>query len=189
MGLGNLVTINIHDMLQLYREVGTPAAMFITFIESFLPFLPLTGFVVLNTAAYGLIKGFLFSWMGSILGCWCLYWIIRYCGKIKAVQRVTARPVFQSISEKFNKNGMIYTSTFFFLPVFPNFIVTIVAALNKMDFKKFAISSSVGIAGLIFMTSYGVSSVMTIFTHPVKLFVFIAMLIAYYLFSKRIQAK
>ena len=54
--------------------------MFIVFLESFLPILPLSVFVALNCNAFGFIGGVIISWIGTCIGsilCYLLFKFIR----------------------------------------------------------------------------------------------------------------
>lgn len=53
---------DILEILESYEALGPLPGIFMPMIESFLPILPLIVLVIANAAAYGLWKGFLFSW-------------------------------------------------------------------------------------------------------------------------------
>src|SRR5690625_7398142 len=67
----------IIDLLDKYAKLGPLPGIMLPFIEAFLPFLPLVVFVMANGVAYGLFKGFLYSWLGSFLGSISVFLIIR----------------------------------------------------------------------------------------------------------------
>lgn len=54
--------------MERFRHLGPAIPILLAFLESFLPPLPLVGIVALNVAAYGVVKGFLFTWTGAALG-------------------------------------------------------------------------------------------------------------------------
>ena len=61
-------TLNKEDIIELldkYESLGPLPGFLLPFVESFLPFLPIIVIVMGNAAAYGLWKGFLFSWTGA----------------------------------------------------------------------------------------------------------------------------
>lgn len=89
----------IMELLSDYERLGPIPGILLPFIEAFLPFLPLVVFVFANAAAYGLFKGFLYSWIGSSLGSILVFLVIRKLGnkrifkaiqKNKQVKKVTA---------------------------------------------------------------------------------------------------
>src|SRR5699024_5293350 len=77
--LNDIVT----NILDNYEKLGPLPGIFLPFIESFLPFLSLFVFVLANGAAYGLFKGFLYSWIGASLGSVLVFLIIRKLGNKK----------------------------------------------------------------------------------------------------------
>src|SRR5690625_7844506 len=70
----------IMELLNDYEKLGPLPGILLPFIEAFLPFLPLFVFVFANAAAYGLLKGFLLFWAGSVLGSIIVFLIISKLG-------------------------------------------------------------------------------------------------------------
>src|SRR5699024_9350577 len=73
----------VQQLLNDYEKLGPLPGILMPFIEAFLPFLPLFVFVLANSAAYGLLKGFLYSWIGASLGSLAVFLIIRELGNKK----------------------------------------------------------------------------------------------------------
>lgn len=65
------------NMLQLFRSFGILAPIFLAALESVIPPIPLVGIVALNVAAYGAIKGGIYSWIGTCLGCTFMFFFWR----------------------------------------------------------------------------------------------------------------
>ena len=57
-------------MIHSYEKIGPLFAVFLTFIEAFLPFLPLSAFIMGNAAIFGLFGGFILSYIGCVVGAW-----------------------------------------------------------------------------------------------------------------------
>lgn len=178
---------NIDMILDLYKEHGLLLAIFLPFLEAFLPFLPLSGFVMFNATVFGFTGGFILSWIGSTLGCWAVYWIIRSFHNHKWMKKLTSTKQYEKMQNKFEKYSGIWAAIFYFLPIFPNSIMTIVAAVNKMNFRTFALSSSLGIAALFFVMCYGATNLMSILTSPLKLGIVLLLAITYFIFSKKMK--
>ena len=56
---------NVEIIIEKYKLLGPLFGMFLTFIESFVPILPLFAIVIANAGAYGLFWGFILSWLGT----------------------------------------------------------------------------------------------------------------------------
>src|SRR5699024_12393849 len=56
------------ELLEKYESLGPLPGLLLPFIEAFVPFLPLFVFVMANSAAYGLLKGFIYCRLGASRG-------------------------------------------------------------------------------------------------------------------------
>ena len=66
----------LQNLVQDYWVLSLCVGFFSTFIESFIPMLPLVALITANAALFGMLKGFLISWLGSVMGTICLFLII-----------------------------------------------------------------------------------------------------------------
>src|SRR5690625_7111034 len=78
------------EILEKYEQLGPIPGIALPFLEAFLPFLPLIVFVLANGGAYGLFKGFLYSWIGSSFGMIVVFLIIRKYEDKRIFQRLKA---------------------------------------------------------------------------------------------------
>ena len=51
-----------------FQILGPLVPMLIAMVEAFIPALPLIAIVTLNVAAHGPVLGFVYSWVGSVIG-------------------------------------------------------------------------------------------------------------------------
>src|SRR5699024_8445183 len=77
----------ILDFLEKYKYLVPLPGILLSFIEAFFPFLPLFVFVLVNGAAYGLLKGFLYSWIAASLGSIYVSNIVRRLGQKSFIQQ------------------------------------------------------------------------------------------------------
>ncbi|MUV36566.1 putative membrane protein YhjE [Lentibacillus sp. JNUCC-1] len=70
----------IFQLLNDYESLGPLPGILLPLIEAFLPFLPLVVFVIANGAAYGLVKGFLWSWIGASGGAIGVFLLVQKLG-------------------------------------------------------------------------------------------------------------
>src|SRR5699024_12703893 len=78
----------ILNFLEKYKNLAPLPGILLPFIEAFFPFLPLFVFVFANGAAYGLLNGFLYSWIGAFLGSICVSNIVRRLGHKSFIQKI-----------------------------------------------------------------------------------------------------
>src|SRR5690625_5181943 len=79
----NDILEDVLELLDKYEKLGPLPGILLPFIEAFLPFLPLFVFVMANSAAYGLFKGFIYSWFGAAAGSIAVFFLIRKFGNKK----------------------------------------------------------------------------------------------------------
>src|SRR5699024_3159789 len=78
----------VFDILDKYEQLGPLPGIFLPFIEALLPFLPLFVFVIANSLAYGLLKGFIYSWLGSVLGSITVFLVILNLGNKRIFKKI-----------------------------------------------------------------------------------------------------
>lgn len=156
-------------LINAYKTFGPITAILSTFTESFLPFLPLSGFVMANSAAFGFVQGLILSWIGSCLGALSIYAISRQFGSSPILQSILNRNELHSCQRFFEKHEALFITILCAIPIFPRFLVAIVAGVRKTNFKTFALSSSFGT--FIFFTILSVvgNDLHSIIAHPLKL--------------------
>jgi len=66
------------NLIEKYGDAGILPPIFLAFIKAFLPPLPLIAIVSFNVAAHGPFLGFLYSWIGSCLGCTVVFYFMRH---------------------------------------------------------------------------------------------------------------
>src|SRR5690625_3341121 len=86
------------ELLENYEALGPLPGILLPFIEAFLPFLPLFVFVMANSVAYGLFKGFLYSWIGSSAGSILVFLLIRKFGNKKIMLKIKQNKQVQQIT-------------------------------------------------------------------------------------------
>ena len=71
----------LQNLVQDYLLLSICVGFFSSFIESFIPMLPLVAIVTANAALFGMVKGFLISWLGSVTGTICLFLLVSKIGE------------------------------------------------------------------------------------------------------------
>ncbi len=64
-------------LLQSFQALGPVVPIALAAIESLVPVLPLVGIVTVNVAAHGPLFGFLYSWIGTCVGCYLMFFLFR----------------------------------------------------------------------------------------------------------------
>ncbi|WP_068776396.1 TVP38/TMEM64 family protein [Paenibacillus sp. FJAT-26967] len=186
--LKNMLTEEkIMQLLSQYESLGPLPGIFMTFIEAFLPILPLFAIVVGNAAAYGLGLGFLYSWLGTSLGATSLFLLFRKLSNVPFMLRFVQRPKVSNGMKWIHNHGF---GTIFLLSCFPftpSSLVVIVAALSRMDKWVFLPAIISGKAVMVFMMAFVGYDIMSFVRQPWKFLVMLVVILILWLLGKKVE--
>ena len=174
----------LKSLVQSYMGFGPAIAVSAVFFETFLPFLPLSVFVMINAASFGMIDGLLLSFAGCISGNWLIYAISRHFGGKPFFLKIKGNPGMAKYFQWLDAKGALYTALLCLLPGFPNTFISIAAGMNRMKFKTFALSSAFGTLGLMIIFSIIGTDVTGILKSPLKTASVCLLFISVYLIGK-----
>ncbi|WP_087973332.1 TVP38/TMEM64 family protein [Oceanobacillus rekensis] len=158
----------IQQLLNQYEGLGPLPGLLLPFIEAFLPFLPLIVFVLGNAAAYGLLKGFLLSWVGASVGAIVVFLLIRKLGNTRLLRKVNANRQVTRITAWVERHGFGPLFLLLCFPFSPSAIINVVAGLSRVSTQQFILAVLLGKAVMIFSISYVGSSIMEFAQNPFK---------------------
>lgn len=179
----------IIELLQDYERLGPIPGIMLPFIEAFFPFLPLIVFVLANGAAYGLFKGFLYSWIGASLGSIVVFLIIRRLGNKRIFQVIRNNQQVQRVTDWLSKHGFGPLFILLCFPFSPSSVINVVAGLSKVSTQQFILAVLLGKSVMIFSIAYVGSSLIEFAKNPLKAFIVGISIILFWLFGKYIEAK
>jgi uncharacterized membrane protein YdjX (TVP38/TMEM64 family) len=158
----------IFELLDKYESLGPLPGILLPFIEAFLPFLPLIVFVVANGAAYGLLKGFLYSWIGTSLGSILVFLIIRQLGDRRIFKAIRRNKQVHKVTDWLERHGFGPLFLLLCFPFSPSSVINIVAALSKISKQQFILAVLLGKSVMIFSLAYVGSSIVSFAKNPVR---------------------
>ncbi|WP_339238649.1 TVP38/TMEM64 family protein [Paenibacillus sp. FSL R5-0517] len=159
---------NIRFWLEKFRSFGPLPGILLTFMKSFVPPLPTLLIVGVNGAVYGLWAGFLYSWIGMILGCTVTFLIVREIGKSAFVERWARKPRVQRSMVWIRRNAFGYVFLLSIFPVGPFVIINVAAGIARMRLLSFLLAVACGKAIMIFSVTYIGSNVEQFLEHPAR---------------------
>lgn len=160
---------NIESLVAHYRTLGPLIGVLLPFIEAFLPFLPLIVIVVANASSYGLLLGFLLSWLGTVLGSYAVFLITRKFGKHPRLQRFIGKEKVQKLIKWVDMRGLSPLFILLCFPFTPSVIVNIVAGLSNIKKKYYLIALMLGKFFMIASMSVLGYDIGELLTDPLKL--------------------
>lgn len=145
---------DLRAFLDQYRAYGPLPGILLTFMKSFVPPLPTLLIVGVNAAVYGLWLGFLYSWIGIVLGCLVTFVIIRKIADRPYWLRWAERPRVRKGMRWVRRNAFSYVFLLSLFPVGPFVVINIAAALARMRFRSFVVAIMLGKAVMVFLISF-----------------------------------
>lgn len=177
------------ELAQQYRTLGTMIGLLLPFVESFLPFLPLFAFVFANATAYGLWYGFLLSWVGTSLGSYAVFLVIRKYGHARIFTFLTKRKRIVQLIQWVERNGFAPLFLFICFPFTPSALVNLVAGLSNMKKKHYLFTLLAGKFVMILTVSYIGHDVKSLINNPVKTVVILILILLLWLIGKQVEVR
>lgn len=177
------------DLIEQYEQLGPIPGIALPFIEAFLPFLPLIAFVIANGAAYGLFKGFIYSWIGSSLGMIMVFLLIRKFADKRIFKRIKADRRVKKVTSWVGENGFGPLFLLLCFPFSPSALINVVAALSNVGFRQFALAVLLGKTLMIFSVTYIGSSIVEFASHPAKTVMIIGCIVIFWVFGTYLERK
>lgn len=177
----------VMELLEKYESLGPLPGIFLPFIEAFLPFLPLFVFVMANSAAYGLLKGFILSWLGASLGSVGVFLAIRKLSNRKFVMKIKNNKQVDKVTKWVEERGFSLLFILLCFPFAPSAVINVVAALSNISLRRFMLAVFLGKSVMIFSLAYIGVSVFEFTKNPVKTTIIVICIVIFWFFGKFIE--
>lgn len=184
---------NIIELTQSYRAFGPLIGFLLPFLEAFLPFLPLFVFVFANATAYGLWFGFLLSWLGTVVGAYAVFLIVRKYGQARFMNFMTRHEKVQKLIRWVERNGFGPLFLLLCFPFTPSALVNLVAGLSNISRHYYLLTVMAGKLVMVFTISFVGYDIRALFTQPLRTAIVIAVIVILYvvgkIFEKRLHKR
>ncbi|HLS06323.1 MAG TPA: TVP38/TMEM64 family protein [Bacillota bacterium] len=175
------------DALDNYERLGPFIGISLPFIEAILPFLPLIIFVFVNIAAFGLVKGFVYSWVGATVGSIIVFLIFRRLGKRRLFKKVRDHEQVSKVTQWVDRQGFGLIFLLLCFPFSPSFVINVVAGLSKISPQQFALAVIFGKAVMIFSVAYVGENIFSFAKHPLRTIVIGLSIVLFWIIGKQIE--
>ena len=149
----DLINTIVEYSTEVISNGGILFGMLLIMVESFIPVLPLSVFIALNTHTFGLLPGILMSWVSTCIGCYISYLIFYYVSNniiYKYLSKKTRNKIDKAV-DKFQNISLANLTVIITLPFIPAFLINILAGVSGMSKKKYIVAV---VIGKIFMVSF-----------------------------------
>lgn len=176
-------------LLDSFGDLGPLAPIFLAMVESFFPPLPLIAIVALNVAAHGGLFGFVYSWVGVMLGGTLMFLFWRRVLKQffwKFASRSQKLEKAEQWVSRFNVSSLFMLSV---LPFTPSSFMHFAFGISDFDEKRYLITMLLGKGVMVAMMALFGQSLVRSMKNPVYLVLAVVIWGAMYWGSKRFCKK
>lgn len=176
-------------LLESFGDLGPLAPIFLAMVESFFPPLPLIAIVALNVAAHGGLFGFVYSWVGVMLGGTLMFLFWRRVLKQffwKFASRSQKLEKAEQWVSRFDGSSLFMLSV---LPFTPSSFMHFAFGISDFDEKRYLITMLLGKGVMVAMMALFGQSLVSSMKNPVYLVLAVVIWGAMYWGSKRFCKK
>ena len=176
-------------LLDSFGDLGPLAPIFLAMVESFFPPLPLIAIVALNVAAHGGLFGFVYSWVGVMLGGTLMFLFWRRVLKQffwKFASRSQKLEKAERWVNRFDVSSLFMLSV---LPFTPSSFMHFAFGISDFDEKRYLITMLLGKGVMVAMMALFGQSLVRSMKNPVYLVLAVVIWGAMYWGSKRFCKK
>ena len=176
-------------LLDSFGDLGPLAPIFLAMVESFFPPLPLIAIVALNVAAHGGLFGFVYSWVGVVLGGTLMFLFWRRVLKQffwKFASRSQKLEKAEQWVSRFDVSSLFMLSV---LPFTPSSFMHFAFGISDFDEKRYLITMLLGKGVMVAMMALFGQSLVSSMKNPVYLVLAVVIWGAMYWASKRFCKK
>jgi uncharacterized membrane protein YdjX (TVP38/TMEM64 family) len=176
-------------LLESFGDLGPLAPIFLAMVESFFPPLPLIAIVALNVAAHGGLFGFVYSWVGVMLGGTLMFLFWRRVLKQffwKFASRSQKLEKAERWVSRFDVSSLFMLSV---LPFTPSSFMHFAFGISDFDEKRYLITMLLGKGVMVAMMALFGQSLVSSMKNPVYLVLAVVIWGAMYWGSKRFCKK
>ena len=176
-------------LLDSFGDLGPLAPIFLAMVESFFPPLPLIAIVALNVAAQGGLFGFVYSWVGVMLGGTLMFLFWRRVLKQffwKFASRSQKLEKAEQWVSRFDVSSLFMLSV---LPFTPSSFMHFAFGISDFDEKRYLITMLLGKGVMVAMMALFGQSLVSSMKNPVYLVLAVVIWGAMYWGSKRFCKK
>lgn len=179
----------LNELLNSYENLGPLPGILLPFLEAFLSFLPLVVFVAANGAAYGLLKGFLYSWIGASAGAICVFLIVRKLGNRRFFQWLKRNKQIVRVTNWLDRHGFGPLFLLMCFPFSPSSVINIVAGLSHISIQQFILAVLLGKTVMIFTIAFVGDSIVSFAQNPLRTILVGIGILIFWLFGKYMEKR
>ena len=156
-------------LLDGFGDLGPLAPIALAMVESFFPPLPLIAIVALNVAAHGGLFGFVYSWVGVMLGGTLMFLFWRRVVKCFFWKFASRSPKLEKAQQWVNRFDTSSLFMLALLPFAPSSFMHLAFGISDFDEKRYLITMLLGNRVMIAMMAVFGQSLVSSMKNPLYL--------------------
>lgn len=170
-----------------YAALGPLLGILLAALESIFPPLPLFAIVMTNVNAYGFWAGALFSWIGTVTGSTLVFLLFRWVSKRRMRAYLLRHARMRRFLQWVKRRGFTPVFLLYAFPFTPSSLVNVVTGLSTLPLYSFFTALIVGKAIMILLMSWMGYDLFTLFQHPFRIGMIIAVLLLLWLGGRFVE--
>lgn len=134
----------IAEFLRSYGKLAMAVGLAINILINMLGFLPGFFFSAANGVVFGIMPGFIISWLGDCIGVIISFWLMRRFLRQYAERLLAKSKYLKKMDEFSGTNGFKMMLVARSLPYFPSGIITAVGAVSSIRFRDYVLATLIG---------------------------------------------
>jgi uncharacterized membrane protein YdjX (TVP38/TMEM64 family) len=160
---------DLYYWISAYRGLGVAVAFILPIVEAFFPVLPLFAIVTGNAAAFGLWKGFIFTWLGACTGSLITFWLVRKLARNWTKEWFHKYKGLEESSRWFERHGFSVLFLLRCFPFSPSSLINVLAGLSSLPFHTYFWATILGKSVSVFVLSYIGADLPELIREPLKI--------------------
>ena len=148
--MNDVILYIVEKSIDMLEKFGFVSGFFLIVLESIVPVLPLGLFVAFNFSAYGMVPGFVLSYLSTIVGCIVAYYLSDKLFGMYVKKKMDELVQFKKIVLMLKKIELPKLVLIMALPFSPAFLINIAAGIIKLDIKKFVASLFIAKVSIVY---------------------------------------
>jgi uncharacterized membrane protein YdjX (TVP38/TMEM64 family) len=172
------------EFVERFYDLGPLAPISLAMVESLIPALPLLLIVTFNTNVYGFMFGFLYSYVGVVLGSYIVFVFFRTVVKGYFLQRYYHGERFGKLLSKIEGQDPLFLFLISAIPFTPSSVINILFGLSGYRKRQYFLSIALGKAISVAIMAFFGHSISNLMEKPITMVISTFLIILAYFISQ-----
>ncbi len=142
----------VRQWTEQFGKVGPLAIIGVIIVETVVAPIPGTIVPIVAGALYGLWLGFVYAWVGNMIGALIAFFISRRLGRLVVKKIIKDKTIDRY--DRFLKRNKLFLWMVYLIPIFPLDIISFVIGLSALKFRHFLMIVGLGLLVNILILAY-----------------------------------